>query len=229
MSKSPSSHSYISVWSFHLAFGALVIALAACGGGGNSSPTDPTGPPVSTSAQIAVIGCSQTSNAWRGWLEQGDSKVWTLIQGYGGGAVTDWAGGIPNGDYWRRFDTNAAANPPANIVWWELCDRSRRPASIMQAEAIAEEIHRRLPGVTIYATPLAEFERPETCGKQDIANSRRITDHMIMTGAVLRGPELPLVLDAWIQPPQGDGGCHIGADGRAAMGQVLTAFDWRTQ
>lgn len=212
----------------------LVVVVAACSSGGgsgnNAGPTAPTPPPPppppSSSAQIAVIGCSQTSNAWRGWIAGGDMRVWELFQGYGGGDVSDWARDVPNGDYWNRFDVNVDSNPDAGIIWWQLCTLLSRPGTEADVDAIAAEIKRRIPGVVIYVTPLAEFEKPETCNKDNLPNSRALTDYLVGNGTARRGPELPRVLDAWIQPPQGDGGCHVGADGRAEFGAALTNFNW---
>jgi hypothetical protein len=209
---------------------AILATLVGIGCGGGGSPTDPGGsPPITPSTSIGVVGCSQTTNAWRGWLGQGDARVWTLVIGYGGGAVTDWAAQIPDGLYWTRFDRNQGANPQATVIWWQLCDRNFPTANVMHAEAVLGEIRRRHPTATIYVTPLAEFERPETCGKQNIANSHMLTDYLVGTGEVERGPELPMVLDQWIQPPEGDGGCHVGDSGSAEFGRTLAGFDWRAR
>lgn len=219
------SCSCIKAHSRRLALSALAVVVAACGGGG-SSPTAPGGapPPPITTAQIAVMGCSQSTNAWRGWLAQGDGRVWTQVVGYNGGTVTRWASQIPDGDYWRRLRTNMGSNPTANVVWWQLCDVIRTPGSIMGVEAIFNEIQNQLPRATIYVTPLAEFQAPETCLKQNISNSRLLADHLVMSGLAQRGPELPLVLSTWIE--DGDHGCHVGRIGEAEFGMTLAGFDW---
>lgn len=202
---------------------ALAIALSVtCGGGGGSG--GPTSPPAPGQVVVGVIGCSQTSNAWRGWESLGDDRVWHLVAGYGGGDVAEWARTIPSGDYWSRLDTNIAENPQATAVWWQICDIHRDNGTFGDAEAVLAEIRRRLPGATVFASPLASFEQPETCQKQDIENSRRLTDHIVTTGGALAGPELPMVLDEWIQ--RGDGRCNAGQPGAEAFGATLSGFNW---
>ena len=94
------------------------------------------------------------------------------------------------------------------------------------SDAVLAEIRRRVPGATMYVSPLADFERPETCQKQDINNSRRLVNHLVATGGASRGPVMPFALDEWIQPPAGNVQCGAGIAGRAAFGAALAAFDW---
>lgn len=176
---------------------------------------------------MAVVGCSQTTTAWGGWQGTGDSRVWmNVVQGYGGGDIAEWSRTIPNGDYWSRLESNIVGNSPATAVWWQICDLAMDNGTLADGDAVLAEIRRRFPGATVSVSPLADFERPETCQKQDIGNSRRLVDHLVATGGAFRGPVLPLVLDAWIQPPNGDGKCHAGTAGREAFGSVLAAFNW---
>lgn len=211
-------------------FVGVALLAVACGGG--SSPTAPgLPPPVDLSALVGVMGCSQSTAAWDGWealggTGSGGSRVWTKQVGYGGGTIAKWARDIPGGDYWRRLDSNIASNQIANVVWWEICDLATRNGSIADAEAVVAEIQNRIPGATVYVSPLADFERPETCVKQDIANSNLLVDHLVASRLAERGPDLPRVLDIWIQPPQGDGGCHVGPDGQEQFGRSLAGFDW---
>ena len=173
------------------------------------------------------MGCSQTTTAWAGWLGTGDGRVWTnLLRGYGGGDIAEWSRTIPNGDYWSRLESNIVGNPPATAVWWQICDLAMDNGTLADSDAVLAEIRRRLPGVTVYVSPLADFERPETCQKQDIVNSRRLVDHLVATGSALRGPVLPLVLDAWVQSRSGNGKCNAGAAGREAFGSALASFGW---
>ncbi len=208
-----------------LTLALLVVWAAACNS--TSSPTAPT-PPIPGGPTIAgVLGCSQTTTAWAGWQETGDGRVWmNLSQGYGGGDIAEWSRTIPNGGYWSRLESNIAGNQPATAVWWQICDLAMDNGTFADGDAVLAEIRRRLPGATVFVSPLADFERPETCQKQDLANSRRLVDHLVATGGAFRGPVLPLVLDEWIQPPSGNGKCNAGAAGRAAFGSALAAFDW---
>lgn len=216
--------------------GYLVVVLTAIviPGCHDRPPATPTSPPIPSANStplpsqviIAVIGCSQTSNAWRGWLDSGDDRVWQLSSGYGGGDVVDWANDIPHGDYWQRLEDNIAANPAANVIWWQLCDLARANGQFSHVDAIRAEIENRTPGAAVYVTPLADFEKPETCTKMDVANSNLLVDYLVSTGQARRGPDLPLVLDSWIQPPQGDGKCHVGREGKAMFGMTLAGFNW---
>ena len=205
------------------ALAVLVACSTACGSSGN-----PTAPSSDETTTVGVVGCSQTSTAWAGWLDRGDGLVWNLLRGYGGGDIAEWSRTIPNGDYWSRLDSNIAGNRTATAIWWQICDLAMDNGTFTDADAVVAEIRRRLPGSTVYVSPLADFERPETCQKQDIDNSRRLVDHLVATGGAFRGPVLPLVLDAWIQSPTGNGACGAGAAGREAFGSVLGAFDWRS-
>ena len=81
-----------------------------------------------------------------------------LLQGYGGGDIAEWSRTIPTGDYWSRLEANIAGNPPATAVWWQICD------------------------LALDNGTLADFERPETCQKQDLVNSRRLVDHLVANG-----------------------------------------------
>ena len=200
---------------------ALVASSIACSPSGS-----PTTPSTGQTTIVGVVGCSQTTTAWAGWLEIGNGQIWNLLQGYGGGDIAEWSRTIPTGDYWSRLESNIAGNPPATTVWWQICDLAMDNGTLADSDAVLAEIQRRVPGATVYVTPLADFERPETCQKQDIDNSRRLVDHVVATGGASRGPVMPLVLDEWIQPPAGNGQCGAGTAGRAAFGAVLAAFDW---
>ena len=207
---------------------AALVALAlfgsiTCGGSSNESPTEP---PAQGAVRVGIVGCSQTSNAWRGWLGITNSNVWNLVTGYGGGDISEWSRSIPNGDYWARLDANAGGNAPATAIWWQICDLVRRPGNFGDAEAVLDEIKRRVPGATIYVSSLADFERPQTCEKQDIENSRRLADFIVNTGRAQPGPVLPMVLDRWIQGSGGDGRCHVGSEGKEAFGMVVASFNW---
>ncbi len=206
--------------------GVALLTAIACNGSSPTAAPPPGEPPPPDSTLVGVVGCSQTTTAWRGWIETGDDGVWRFVLGYAGGDIVKWAGDIPNGDYWMRLDANIAGNGQATAVWWQICDRLLNPGTTADAEAVLAEIQHRVPGASVYASPLAEFERPETCTKMNLPNSNALVDHLVNSGLAQRGPDLPLVLDAWIQPPQGDGECHVGADGRAAFGAALAAFNW---
>ena len=199
----------------------VVVCSTAC-----SSSGSPTAPSPGDTTLVGVVGCSQTSAAWGGWLDRGDGRVWNLLQGYGGGDIAEWSRTIPSGDYWSRLERNIAGNQPANAVWWQVCDLAMDNGTLADSEAVLVEIRRRLPGATVYVSPLADFERPETCQKQDLENSRRLVDHVVSAGGAFRGPNLPLVLDEWVQSPTGNGKCNSGAPGREAFGSVLAAFNW---
>ncbi len=205
-----------------LASTLLVAGSMACES--SSSPTA-SGPEAGMTI-VGVVGCSQTSTAWGGWLDTGDGRAWSLIEGYGGGDIAEWSRTIPNGDYWSRLDSNIAGNSAATAVWWQICDLALDNGTFAATDAVLAEIRRRIPGATVYVSPLTDFERPETCQKQDIDNSRQLADHAINAGGALPGPALPVVLDAWVQPPSGNGKCSTGAEGREAFGAALAAFDF---
>ena len=175
---------------------------------------------------VAVVGCSQTSSAWRGWVDLGDSRVWTPHQTYGGGDIAEWASTIPNGDYWSRLEVNRANNPAPTSIWWQICDLRADNGSRADVEAVLAELRRRMPGATVFVSPLADFQTPETCRKQDIQNSNLLADHAVATGNAQPGPILPMVLSEWIAPPNGDGRCHVGELGREAFGAAVSSFPW---
>ena len=203
------------------ALALLFVCSAAC-----SSSSSPTAPRPGEPTIVGVLGCSQTTTAWAGWLDTGDGRVWDLLQGYGGGDIAEWSRTIPNGGYWSRLETNIASNPPATAVWWQIYDLARDNGTFADSDAVLAEIRRRLPGAIVYVSPLADFERPGACQKQDIDNSRRLVDHVVANGGAFRGPVLPLVLDAWIKSPSGNGKCGSGSAGREALGSSLGAFAW---
>ncbi|HVS09578.1 MAG TPA: hypothetical protein VMS76_06850, partial [Planctomycetota bacterium] len=57
-----------------------------------------------------------------------------------------------------------------------------------------------------------------------IENSRFLVDHLTSLGLASRGPDLPMVMDSWIQPPEGDGRCHVGKTGRTVFGAALASW-----
>lgn len=192
----------------------LATLLAACVGSATEVPPPPPG------VVVGVVGCSETSRAWDGWIETGDRRPWQVqIGDYGGGAVARWHEQIPDGDYWTRLDNNIAANPPATVVWWQLCDLNRFSATTWEAEEVLAEIRNRLPGTTIYASPLAVPVDPTVCsGKENVENSQALVDHLVSTGQVERGPTLPMVLPEWA--------CGFDPAKAVAYGTTLAAFSW---
>ena len=74
------------------ALALLFVCSAAC-----SSSSSPTAPRPGEPTIVGVLGCSQTTTAWAGWLDTGDGRVWDLLQGYGGGDIAEWSRTIPNG------------------------------------------------------------------------------------------------------------------------------------
>ena len=102
------------------ALALLFVCSAAC-----SSSSSPTAPSPGKPTIVGVLGCSQTTTVWAGWLDTGDGRVWDLLQGYGGGDIAEWSRTIPKGGYWSRLETNIASNPPATAVWWQICDLAR--------------------------------------------------------------------------------------------------------
>ena len=111
-------------------------------------------------ATIGFIGCSNTRQTVYGYRWANGKNMWLVdrddIHDYDSGAVIQWA--ESQGDFWDVFDKNLAKNPRTTKIWWQLClPRDQAGITYEEALPVIDELRKRIPNVSIYVSPLAEY------------------------------------------------------------------------
>ncbi len=180
-------------------------------------------PATAAPGDVGVLGCSNTAIAAIGYNQVSDvGRLWPAstddnpFADYWGNDIVKWADVNGQGrSAWAAFDAELGANPSTTAVWFQVCVRAETPGSTVTVDTIVAEIRRRLPQVTVYASPLDDTP---SCLIGDPDLSLEYVDHLVDTGQALRGPTLsPL-------PPDQVKGCHASGDGIDLHGADLAAF-----
>jgi hypothetical protein len=186
----------------------------------NAAP-DTTGPGVE-SENLAVIGCSQTRDAVRGYNDvtgSGRFPDTSDVLYLSGGTVDRWAD--PTTYYWDDFA--ARLDPDADGLWIMLCWHERRtddatpPAVVGDIiDGAFELLGRQVP---VYISGLNDWTDRTTCRKADYPASWGLAEASVEAGLGTLGPNLgPLAEN------QTTDGCHGNEEGNALMGRQLVEY-----
>jgi hypothetical protein len=202
---------------------AFVIMPAAAGSGPSAEPT-----------AVAYVGCSISTQAVRGYELEGGVGMWSppsafdgqgQIGVYPGGTPLLWSMALDRPDllpYWREFDEMQAARP-ARAVWWQVCVRrdDPLPESLSAAQRVLGEVHRRIPGATVYVSAVPEYEVPtEVLGAAGAERAQAIADALVTRGLAEVGPTLPEIEPRHLLPDA----THFNEAGERLHGLVLLSF-----
>lgn len=195
----------------------------------NERRTDDFDVPVeSEKVHIGYMGCSNTIQTVAGYALVGGRRLWPPDVRYNAGAVANWYEGVGNEDdrWWNAFRTLFDEFPQTDTVWWELCIRKEESeTSYAHAEAVLDEIRKRIPGVTIYISALPPYTEGicKITGTEGLARAVELRDELVAKNSdVLLGPSLgPMTGEN-----TSDDGCHLTEQGRLNLGiQMRNFFD----
>lgn len=185
-----------------------------------------------SSASIGYIGCSNTKQTVYGYHAVGGKNIWVgserRLHDYDGGAVIDWARGAEKGKgFWKVFDRYLAENPHTTAVWWQLCIRKdEAEMTYDNAVPILHALRKRIPHVTIYVSPLAEYAENvcEITGMEGIERATSLAQELdSRNDDVFPGPVLgPLYLSE-ITDKEKDR-CHLNEEGMRKLGEHMKKF-----
>ena len=209
-----------------LASSLLLLSLAGCSfppfqdnneGAGSSDPSVVT---------IGYIGCSNTRETVEGYAHLGGKKMWDSQRRYGSGTILDWSQNVEEGSkYWDVFDELLEKYPNTNTIWFELCIMDEdRATSYEHAALILSEIRKRIPAVTIYVSPLADYTEGicEITGTFGLEKGKELAKELDEKNEdVLPGP----VLGPMTPKDTAKDGCHLSSpDGKRKLGNQMRLF-----
>ena len=209
----------------------LVFLLVGCVKTPEPIPNTP--PVISDDSAIGFIGCSNTGQTVNGYYAAGGERIWAvdksvaINQGtyppFGGGTVNKWSETLDNNIYWDIFDEYLALHPDTKTVWWQLCIKQTDVFTYDTAHIVLEEIRERIPGVTVYVSPLPPFT-DHTCsitGKTGFERMNGLAEELAeKEDDVSLAPVLPgLVRSENVQD-----GCHMTPAGSKKVGTALKEF-----
>lgn len=181
---------------------------------------------------IGYIGCSNTRQTVQGYDFLGGENIWAAeerrIHEYDGGAVLDWAKGAEKGNkYWKIFDQYLKENPDTKKVWWQLCIR-KDEANMKYEDAlpVIEALRKKIPNITIYVSPLAEYTENvcEITGIEGIKRGKSLAQELDSRNEdVITGPILGPLNLAEISNKEKDR-CHPNDEGMKKMGAQMRQF-----
>ncbi len=165
-------------------------------------------------ASVGYIGCSNTRQTVEGYQLLGGTKMWPYEKRYDSGTVVDWARNAEKGNkYWDVFDELLDRHPNTRAVWWQLCIRNEnKETSLQHAEQILAAIRKRIPGVKVYVSTLADYT-DGVCGltgtfglrkAKELARELDSRNEDVLPGPVL-GPMTPADTDK--------DACHLSVPG----------------
>lgn len=186
-------------------------------------------------APIGYIGCSNTRQTVFGYHWVGGEDFWSgsedRLHDYDSGAVLNWAQDTQRnkgagGGFWDIFDEDLERNPNTSIVWWQLClPKDQAIITYNDALPILESIRKRIPGVTIYVSPLADYTENvcEITGVEGIKRSQSLAQELdTQNEDVLPGPILgPMTLANLAQQ---EDRCHPNEQGAKELGKQMREF-----
>ncbi len=180
-------------------------------------------PAAPTHEHIAVIGCSQTRDAIKGFNDVTDEPIFgpDEDQEYlSAGTIDQWAA---NGGHWRRFAALHRDDTEIGAVWIMLCWHVRNTDPSTSVETVASIIDRAETvighEVAVFVSGLNDWEPRTICAKADWASSWALADDAVAAGLADRGPELGPLTET-----QTTDGCHGTTEGNAVMGTQVASF-----
>ncbi len=187
------------------------------------------------STTVGFIGCSNTRQTVYGYRWAGGSKLWKVyretLNDYDDGSVRNWADpdALGYAGLWERLDAHLATYPNTTAVWWQLClPRDQAEITIAEVKPVLEQIRSRIPGVTVYVSPLADYTQNvcEITGVEGIERAHSLAAELDTRHEdVLPGPTLGPLSLAEIATQEQDR-CHPNEEGMGTMGaQLKTFFD----
>lgn len=215
----------------------FLLALISCSPDSEPAPTinqppfvnEP--PAINNGETIGFIGCSNTGQTIEGYHAVGGTRIWaversiSINQGmyppFGGGTPNRWA--EDNSPYWPIFDEYLSLHPDTKTVWWQLCIKKTDVFTYATAHTVLETLRERIPGVTVYVSPLPPFT-DHVCGitgKEGFQRMYGLAKQIAEREEdVLPGPLLP-----GIQRSENvQDGCHMNEAGKRKVGESLKAF-----
>jgi len=174
---------------------------------------------TTTITPIAYIGCSNSSLAVDGYHLDGGMRMWPATKAYNDGTVLNWM--TPGTRYWRAFDSLNAAYPGATQLWFQPCVKSGDSPtnSILAACQIVAAAKLRIPGVSVFVSALSEYAGGYGA-HIDVATSEAIRSDLVLSGAALPGPRMPLMTRSMLRSD----GVHPNESGTVRLGQTLLTF-----
>lgn len=179
-----------------------------------------TQPDNSGDGIFGLVGCSTTRDAVDGYVALGGNLVWDLDDQYAGGSIDRWS--TADSRKWQDFERLLAANGYPGRLWWQLCTGGENVPTIETARAVLAEIHRRLPGVPIYASAQPGYADGHVCRMAGADGPQMMSDFveiLVNSGEVNAGPTIGPLSKA-----QTKDGCHANEAGQALMGGQLADF-----
>lgn len=176
------------------------------------------------SAMIGYVGCSNTIQTVQGYGYTGGLNMWEPDMGYDGGAVSNWVEGTktPN-KWWKTFDSLYKDNPETKAIWWQLCIRKDEPTPYRDAELVLNKIREKIPGVSIYVSPLPPYTKGvcEITGTEGIERAAALAKELDSKNAdVFLGPELGPMTPKDTDPDT----CHLTIYAKEKLGNQMRNF-----
>lgn len=184
--------------------------------------------PTESHTSIGFVGCSNTRQTVQGYNLVGGKAIWVVdernIHEYDGGAVRNWA--EKENKFWKIFDNYLKNNPNTSAIWWQLCIRKEEAAMTYEdALPVLEILRKKIPGVIIYVSPLAEYTENvcELTGTEGIKRAKSLAQELDSRNEDVRaGPFVGPLRLADISNQEDH--CHPHKEGAMKMGRQLKAF-----
>jgi len=180
-------------------------------------------------ASIGYIGCSNTKQTVWGYHMVSGANIWAVngrrLHDYDGGAVADW---VEDGNkFWDAFDEYLKGSPKTTKIWWQLCIRQdEADMTYDDTVPIIEAVRKRIPNVTIYVSPLAEYTENvcEITGVEGIERAKSLAQEIDSRNEdIAAGPVLGPLSLAEITTEEEDR-CHLNERGMRMLGEQMKQF-----
>ena len=186
---------------------------------------DSISPEEAAQRSIGYIGCSNTRETVEGYYHMGGKKRGDAERRYGSGTILDWSQNLDNSKYWKVFDKLLEKYPKTNTIWLQFCIMDEnRATSYEHVSIILNEINKRIPNVTIYVSPLAEYTDGvcEITGTFGIEKGQELVQELVSRNEeVLLGP----ILGPMSSIDTAEDGCHLSSpDGKRKLGMQMKEF-----
>lgn len=179
-------------------------------------------------ASIGYVGCSNTMQTIVSYDLAGGRRLWAFdedeLHEYDGGAVADWSKGAEQGNsFWENFDRYLENSPNTKAIFWQLCIRKEEPTPYEEAVPVLEAIRQRVPGATIFVSPLPPYTKGvcEITGTAGIERAKTLAEELdLRNDDVIPGP----VLGPMTPADTAEDGCHLSEEGLINLGQQMRQF-----
>lgn len=178
----------------------------------------------SDTVTLGFVGCSVTNNAIAGYELVGGSLFWPPVSDYGGGGISAWALDLSDmSRYWSAFEQAVADHPQTDTLWLQLCtaERTASQDTFANTRVIIDEIHRRLPDVTLFISAQPGYSDGvcRITGEDGPARMQDIVNQVVAGQLAKAGPVVgPL------RRNQTSDGCHANNEGQRLLGRQLARF-----